>query len=314
MRILITGGAGFVGSHLADKYVADGHEVVVIDNFMNGDMKNIQQLMGKKNFKLVTGDIRDAKLMEELTKGADQVIHLAAQIHVDRSVKEPELTYDINVKGTLNVLEAARKFDTQKVLFASTSEVYGTAQYSPMDEKHPLNSPHPYGASKIAGDRMCNAFTQSYGMNIAIMRCFNGYGPRQKDTGYGGAIPLFANKVLNDQNPVIFGTGEQTRDYVYIKDTVAAYDTIWKYPKPLDGPVNFGTGKEVKIIDIANMIIKIYGKEGKLKPVHVERRAGEVDQLIADATKAHGLGWDAKVNFEEGLRDYLEWYKKYKGF
>lgn len=312
MKILITGGAGFIGSHLSDKYTKEGHTVICLDNFMNGNLMNIRHLLNYRNFKLINGDIRDFDLLEKIMRDVDVVFHLAAQIHVDRSIIEPKLTYEINVLGTQNILEVARMYDVEKIIHASTSEVYGSAQYTPMDENHPLNAPHPYGASKIAADRMCYAYIETYGMNICIMRPFNLYGPRQKDSGYGGAISLFTKRVLSNMPPIIYGDGEQTRDYTYIEDIVEAYDLILNN-KPITEPINFGTGKEIKIIDLANKIIALCGKTGNINPVHVELRPGEVKRLVADISKAKELlGWKPKYTIEGGLKKFIDWYKNYK--
>jgi UDP-glucose 4-epimerase len=312
MKILITGGAGFIGSHLCDKYTKGGQTVLCLDNFMNGNLTNIRHLLNHRNFKLINGDIRDFDLLEKIMRDVDVVFHLAAQIHVDRSIVEPKLTHDINVLGTQNILEVARMYDVKKVIHASTSEVYGSTIYAPMDEKHPLNAPHPYGASKIAADRMCYAYIQTYGMNVCVIRPFNLYGPRQKDTGYGGVISIFTRRILSGIPPIIYGDGQQTRDYTYVDDIIRAYDLILKYKKPLTEPINFGTGQEIKIIDLANMIIKSCGKEKQLKPVHVEERPGEVQRLIADITSAKKIGWKPQYTFEKGLAMYLDWYRNYK--
>lgn len=312
MRMIITGGAGFIGSHLCDKYVKDGHTVLCLDNFINGNLMNIRHLLSYRNFKLINGDIRDFDLLEKITRDVDAIIHLAAQIHVDRSIIEPRLTYETNVLGTQNILEVSRMYDVRKVIHASTSEVYGSAQYSPMDEKHPLSAPHPYGASKIAADRMCHAYVQTYGMNICIMRPFNIYGPRQKDSGYGGAISLFTKRVLSNLPPIIYGDGQQTRDYTYVEDIVTAYDTILNYTKTLEEPINFGTGAEIRVIDLANLIIKLSNKEESITPVHIEQRPGEVKRLIADISKARSIGWEPKYSIEEGLKKFIDWYKNYK--
>jgi len=279
MKMLVTGGAGFIGSHLCDKYVKEGHTVFCLDNFMSGNLINIRHLLDYRNFKLVKGDIRDFDLLEKIMRDVDVVFHLAAQIHVDRSYIEPRLTYDINVIGTQNILEVARIYDAKKVIYASTSEVYGSAQYAPIDEKHPLSAPHPYGASKIAADRMCYAYTQTYGMNISILRLFNVFGSRQRDFGYGGVISIFTRR---------------------------------DHEEPIPEPVNFGSGREVSILDLANMIIDLCGKSGDVKPIHVEPRIGEVERLIADATKAKNLlGWEPKVSLKEGLRAFVQWYRNY---
>ena len=312
MKMLITGGAGFIGSHLCEKYVKDGHTVLCLDNFMSGDLMNIRHLLDYRNFKLVKGDIRDFVLLERVMRDVDVVFHLAAQIHVDRSYIEPRLTYDINVMGTQNILEGARMYDAKRVIYASTSEVYGSAQYVPIDEKHPLNAPHPYGASKIAADRMCYAYIQTYGMDIAILRLFNVFGSRQRDIGYGGVISIFTRRVLNNVPPIIYGDGLQARDYTYIEDAVRAYDLVLNHREPITEPVNFGSGREISILDLANMIIDLCGKKGNIKPVHVEPRIGEVKRLIADATEAKKLlGWEPEYDFKTGLKAFVEWYRSY---
>jgi len=312
MKILITGGAGFIGSHLCDKYTREGHTILCLDNFLSGNLMNVRHLLDYRNFKLIKADIRDYNHLENIMRDVDVVFHLAAQVHVDRSYIEPKLTYEINVMGTQNVLEIARIHDAKKVIHASTSEVYGSAQYVPIDEKHPLDAPHPYGASKIAADRMCHAYQQTYGMNIAILRFFNIFGPRQKDLGYGGVISIFTRRVLSNIPPVIFGDGSQRRDYTYIKDVVNAYDLVLKNNGSLPEPVNFGTGQEVSIKDLAFKIIDLCGKKDTIVPVFVEPRIGEVKRLIANASLAKSLlGWIPEYSLEQGLEDYISWYRQY---
>ena len=312
MRMLITGGAGFIGSHLCDKYTREGHTVLCLDNFMSGNLMNIKHLLDHRNFKLVKGDVGDFDLLEKIVRDVEVIFHLAAQIHVDRSYIEPRLTYDVNVMGTQNILEAAKVHDVKKVICASSSEVYGSAQYAPIDEKHPLNAPHPYGASKIAADRMCFAYTQTYGLNISIARLFNVFGPRQRDIGYGGVISMFTRRVLSNIPPIIYGDGKQTRDYTYIEDAVTAYDLMLNHHEALTEPINFGTGREVSIIELANTIIDCCGKKGNIEPVHVEPRPSEVKRLIADASKAKSLlGWEHEYSLADGLRAFVDWYKIY---
>jgi len=312
MRILITGGAGFIGSHLCDKYTKEGHTVLCLDNFMSGNIINVRHLLDYRNFKLIKGDIRDFELLEKVMRDVDAIFHLAAQIHVDRSYIEPRLTYDVNVIGTQNVLEAAKMSDAKKIIHASTSEVYGSAQYAPIDENYPLNAPHPYGASKIAADRLCYAYARTYGMDISILRFFNIFGPRQRDIGYGGVISMFTKRILINVSPIVYGDGRQTRDYTYIDDAVRAYDLALNHSEPLIEPLNFGTGREISIIDLANKLIDLCGKKGSIKPVHVEPRIGEVEKLVASASKAKELlGWEPKCNLDEGLNEFVQWYKQY---
>ena len=312
MKFLITGGAGFIGSHLCDKYTKEGHTVLCLDNFISGNLMNVRHLLDYRNFKLIKGDIRDLDLLERIIRDIDVVFHLAAQIHVDRSYIEPRLTYDINVTGTQNILEAARMHDAKKLIYASTSEVYGSAQYVPIDESHPLAAVHPYGASKIAADRLCYAYANTYGIDIFIMRFFNIFGPRQRDIGYGGVISIFTRRVLSNMPPIIYGDGQQTRDYTYIEDAIRAYDLVLNQNDPIVEPINFGRGEEVSILDLANKIINLCGRKNNIEPVHVEPRIGEVGRLISDATKAKSLlGWEPKVSLEEGLAKFVQWYKDY---
>lgn len=312
MKMLITGSAGFVGSHLCAKYVKEGHTVFGLDNFSNGNLSNIRDLVNNPKFKLVKGDIRDKALLNSLMPGIDVVIHLAAQIHVDRSLVEPEETWTTNVLGTLNVLESARMHDVEKVIHASSSEVYGPAQYSPMDERHPLDAIHPYGASKVAADRMCFAYNKTYGTNVCIVRCFNLYGPHQKDSGYGGVISIFVKRALAGKPPIIYGSGTQSRDYMYITDAVRAYDYVLEWGRPGYGPINFGTGQCVTINDLALKVCSLSRLD--VAPVHVSARAGEVECLVACNRAAQEvLDWRPTVSIDEGLGFFVNWYKNYRG-
>jgi UDP-glucose 4-epimerase len=310
VKILISGGSGFIGSHLCEKYVKDGHIVFCLDNFLSGSLHNIKHLLDYRNFKLIKGDIRDKALLEKVIHDIEVIFHLAAQIHVDRSYVEPELTWDINVMGTQNVLEMARLYDVRRVIFASSSEVYGTAQYVPIDEAHPLDSPHPYGASKIAADRLCFSYQKTYGMDIAIMRPFNIFGARQRDVGYGAVISIFTKRVLNDIQPIVYGNGHQRREYTYIDDIVRAYDLVLRRIEPLTEPVNFGNGQDVSIKELAEMIIELCGKKETLTPYFDKPRMAEVERLCADATKAKVLlGWQPEVSLVDGLKKFIEWYR-----
>lgn len=314
MKVLITGAAGFLGSHLSEKYASGENIVYALDNLMNGNLNNIRTLLHKKNFKFIHDDIRRDEMYAKLPTDLDAIIHLAAQIHVDRSIVNPAETFQINVDGTLKILEFARMNDIAKVLYASTSEVYGSAEYVPMDEKHPLSAKHPYGVSKIAADRLCYTYNESYDLGIDILRCFNFFGPRQKDTGYGGVIAIFINRVLQNKPPIIYGDGEQTRDYMYVEDAVSAYDKVLnsKGNTGRDG-INFGSGTEISVNKIAELAIKQGASNKDLKPVHVEARPVEVQRLYADTSKAKNiLGFSPKVDFERGLNLLLDWYRNYR--
>lgn len=303
-----------MGSHLSEKYVQDGHIVYSIDNLMNGNLNNIRTLLHKKNFKFIRDDILREELYSKLPTDLDAIIHLAAQIHVDRSIVNPEETFKINVSGTLKILEFARRNDVRKVLHSSTSEVYGSAQKVPMDEDHPLLAKHPYGVSKIAADRACYTYNETYDLGVEIIRCFNFFGPRQKDTGYGGVIAIFVNRVLQNKPPIIYGDGTQTRDYMYVDDAVNAFDKVLKAKGNIarDG-MNFGSGTEISVHDIAQLVIQKAAIDKNLKAIQVEPRPVEVKRLFADISKSKQLlGFYPKVKFEDGLQFLIDWYRNYK--
>lgn len=310
--ILITGGAGFIGSHLAEEYVKRGHTVKVLDDFSSGTVNNIRGLLNYKKFKLIRGDIRNKEVIEKAMSGVDVVFHLAAQIHVDKSIIDPRYTFEVNTFGALNILDSALENDVELVIYASSSEVYGSAQYVPMDEKHPLNPASPYAASKAAADRLCFAYYNTYKLPTVIVRCFNTYGPRQSDIGYAAAVPKFIRRVMQGLPPVIYGNGRQTRDYMYIKDAVKAYDLVLNSYENLGGKViNFGTGEEISINELANKVISLFGRKGKMKPIHVAPRPGEVKRLCADILFAkEELGFEPQHNMVKGLKEFIKWYEE----
>lgn len=314
MKILITGAAGFLGSYLSEKYVNEGHVVYGIDNLLNGNLNNVRTLLHRKNFKFVPDDVRNKDLYPKLPTDLDAIFHLAAQIHVDRSIVNPKETFDINVTGTMNILEYARMNDVNKILFASTSEIYGSAKYVPMNEEHPLAAQHPYGVSKIAADRLCYTYNETYDLGIDIIRCFNFFGPRQKDSGYGGVIAIFINRVLQNKPPIVYGDGNQTRDYMYVDDAVNAYDKVLRSrDNPGKYGINFGTGTEKSVNEIAELVLKFSGNEKNLNPIHVDARPTEVQRLFADISKAkNSLNFVPNIQFEQGISLLMDWYKNYK--
>jgi len=298
MKILITGAAGFIGSHLYEKLKSNGHQVKGVDNFFHSckhpSAKEVQYC-----------DIRYYTNIEPLVKWSDVVFHLAAQIHVDRSITNPQETLDINVIGTMNVLEAVRKFK-KKMVFASSSEVYGTAQFKKIFEQHPLDAQSPYAASKVAGDRLCKSYYDTYGTKVAILRNFNTFGPYQADDSYGGVIGIFTRKALLGKSLKVFGDGEQERDYIPVSDAIRGYEFCIE--KELWGkPVNIGSGSVVKIKWLAEQIIKITNSKSKI--IHVEPRPGEVRRLCADTHLAECLGFKIENNFNKELKKYVKWAK-----
>lgn len=305
LRVFITGAAGFLGSHLGNELKALGAEPYGIA--LRAESYGIDSyLHASKNplkFACERGDVRQKELLLMRAKDADVIVHLAAAINVDWSLVVPDLTFDINVGGTLNVLETARLLD-KKVVFASSSEVYGASQTeNGIDENHSLDGHSPYAASKIAGDRMCKAWRDSYGLDINIVRCFNTFGPWQGNDGYGAVVAKFTRQALAHKPMTVFGTGEQTRDFLYIDDAVQAYllalTTTW------DRPVNFGSGNTVSVLSIAKTISSELGGVFQFGPA----RPGEVTVLRANIDRARSLGWSPKVEFVDGLRRYIAWAK-----
>lgn len=309
MKILITGAAGFIGSHLYQKLKSEGHEVIGIDNFSHASKNQVTQEIYTGD--IIEGLIYDKKLytfssLEHYIKWSDIVYHLAAQIHVDKSIENPSETLDINVNGTLNILEACRKYK-KKLIFASSSEVYGSSQSEFMDEHHPLDAQSPYAASKVAGDRLCKAYIDTYGMDICILRNFNTFGPYQSDGGegssYGAVIGIFTRAALRNEPIRIFGDGEQRRDYMYITDAIQGYEIASKYT----GVLNIGSGIDVSINELAQKIKGLTNSNSEI--LHTEARPGEVRRLCADISRAKGLGFSPVTNLDDHLRTYVEWYK-----
>ena len=274
-----------------------GHEVIGIDNFFHPS-KN------PNNIKIQQLDIRDVNV-ENLVAWADIVYHLAAQIHVDYSIQNPVETFDINVNGTIKILEACRKYG-KKLVFASSSEIYGTAQEDQIAEYHPLRPQSPYAVTKVTGDQLCQVYKDIYGMNIDVIRNFNTFGPFQNDTSYGGVIAIFTKKALENEPLEIYGSGEQQRDYMYIDDALQGY--LMSLTTNLRQPTNFGTGRTISINRLAEMIKSITNSDSPI--VHVAPRPGEVMKLQADITVAKSLGFEPTTDFERDLARYIHWYQE----
>jgi UDP-glucose 4-epimerase len=297
-NVLITGSAGFIGSHLMKSLLADGHNVVGIDNMSHP--------CGNK-VKTEYCDVRYQRDLLPYFQECDIVYHLAAQINVDKSIVNPEETIATNIIGTQNVLELARRARA-RIVFASTSEIYGSSQTDMMPESHPLDCQSPYGASKVAADRLCQAYYKTFGLDVVIVRNFNTFGEYQNDDSYGGVIAKFTKAALSGEPLFIFGSGNQERDYMYIDDAIQAYRLITKAPR--GSVINFGSGKTVRVIDIALKILEITGSMSTI--VMTGERPGEVQRLCADISKARELGFSPKTDFSRDLEKYIAWYKRNK--
>lgn len=303
MKILITGGAGFQGSHLTERLINLGHEVAVLNTLTPQASQNKKYLEGKAE--IIWGSITDAEITEKAVRGKDIVFHLGARVNVDESILHPWETIETNVRGTFNVLEAVRKNDT-RMIHTSTCEVYGTPEKVPILENAELRPMSPYAASKAAADRLCFAYAQTYKIPVTIARFFNIFGERQKESNFGAVIPIFVGKALRGETISVFGTGTQTRDYVYIFDVIRAYELLLQHPELSGEVINFGTGVGTAIKDIAEHI----GKNLNGNVTYVEGRPGEASDMIADNTKAKRLlDWEPQVSFYEGLDRYIAWRK-----
>ena len=303
--ILITGGAGFQGSHLAEHFHKKGHEITILNTFSD----RAKVLLGQLNlpWHCVWGSITDRELVEKTIRDHDVVFHLAARINVDESIKDPEAFLATNVYGTYNVLEAVKKYDN-RLIFASSCEVYGApTEHILVNEKTELRPHSPYAASKAAADRLCFSYYKTYGINVTIVRPFNIYGERQKEGPGGAAVAIFVRKSLQNEPIIIFGDGSQTRDYLNIDDLVRAYDMVFQHKELAGETINFGTGKETSIREIAEYVSKKLNTNIEYK----ESRLGEVKSFVAaDITKARSLGFEPRVNIWDGIDRYIEWRKQ----
>jgi UDP-glucose 4-epimerase len=307
-RILVTGGAGFIGSHLAQALVDDGNAVSVLDNFSTGHPANLAGF--RERITLHEVDLRDAAGVAAAVAGQDYVFHEAALASVPRSVKDPVTTNAVNVAGTLNVLVAARDAGVKRVVYAGSSSAYGNSEVSPKHEElvpHPLS---PYAVSKLVGEHYCRAFSEVYGLETVSIRYFNVFGPRQDpDSPYAAVIPIFAAKLLAGEPPVIDGDGEQTRDFTYVANVVAGNIKAMAAPRTNGEAVNVACGGAYSVLELFRQIRDRLGVD--IEPIHGPRRAGDVDHSMADITRARALlGYEPVVDFAEGLGITVDWYRE----
>ena len=306
-RYLVTGGAGFIGSHLCEKLLSMGHHVTCLDNFYNGNLNNTRGLFNNKNFYFVEGDVLDRDLLKEAAAACDHIFHLAAQIHVEKSIIRPAETLQINLYGTKNLLDICTKNKNISMTFASSAEVYGEAE-GEHDEKSPLSPQSPYAASKVAAEALCASYFHTYGTNVRIIRNFNTFGPKQKSSGYGSVIAIFARRALENKPLIVYGDGLQTRDYQYIEDAVNGY--ILSLQIPAGEIVNTGYGADHKIVDIAKEIIKIVDSHSSI--VFAEPRPGEVRKLRSNVDKIAAYGYTPQYSLSQGLQKYIKWLVKFE--
>lgn len=305
MRVLVTGGAGFIGSHIVDAVIARGERVAVLDNLSSGRLENIDPRVN-----LYHGDTRDAGFVRETlrTERPDFVIHQAAQIDVQVSVDDPLTDAAVNIMGTLNLLEACRTYEVQKVVYASSAAVYGTPQYLPVDEKHPVNPLSGYGISKHTVEHYLAVYRALYGLNYTALRYANVYGPRQDATGEGGVVAIFASLLLRGRPPRIFGDGMQTRDFVHVHDVARA--NLAALEAGDEGIYNVSTGRPTTVNWLFETLRDIAGSD--VEPLYEPPREGDIQHSYLDpGAAASGLGWRARTGLEDGLRQTVDFYRQW---
>ncbi len=305
--ILITGGAGFVGSTIADQLLAAGAaEVRVLDNFVRGTRRNLEQAERSGNLVLIEGDIRNPDTVDAATWGVDYIFHQAA-LRITRCAEAPRDGIEVLVNGTLNVLESAVRHNIKKIVAASSASVYGNPQYLPMDENHPFNNRTLYGAAKIANEQMYRSYQEMFGLQYVALRYFNVYGPRMDLDGvYTEVMVRWMDAIQAGQPPKIFGDGAQSMDFVYIED-VARANIVALMSDQTDEVFNVGTGVQTTLLELSRLLLKIYGSE--LTPEHLApRTVNNVQARRADVAKAERLlGFKAGVDLETGLRALVQW-------
>jgi UDP-glucose 4-epimerase len=301
---LVTGGAGFIGSHVVEALVGRGARVRVLDDLSTGREENLAAVADQ--VELVVGDVVDPEVASAAVAGCEYVIHLAAIASVQASLETPRRTHRVNVDGTLTVLEAARRAEVQRVIFASSAAIYGDHTALPLSECLPPISLSPYAASKAAGESYCRAFWASYDLPTVTLRFFNVYGPRQDpNSPYSGVISVFADRMSCGGRPIIYGDGEQTRDFVYVKDVVRSVLAACERDAAVGGVFNIANGQQTSVLELVEVLNRILGSE--LQPQFAPPRAGEVRYSQADVRRAReALGIDAQVPLEEGLRDLVQ--------
>jgi UDP-glucose 4-epimerase len=306
---LVTGGAGFIGSHLVERLLAQGEKVRILDNLDTGKKDNLAGSYKKIDF--CKGDIRDGNTVKKALKGVDYVLHIAAQRSVPRSVDDPLATNEINVHGTLNLLWWAKELGVRRLVYASSSSVYGDSQDMPLKESHTPSPVSPYAISKLVGEYYCEAFYKLYGLETVSLRYFNVFGPRQDPySQYANVVPIFIKAGLEDRQIEVHWDGLQSRDFTYIEDTANATLLAATAPKAVGRAFNVGCGREYSILDLLRRIEKIIGKP--IKYVHTEARKGDVRRTLADISLAEELlGYKVTVGFEEGLVRTAEWFKSH---
>ncbi|MDZ4182266.1 MAG: SDR family oxidoreductase [Candidatus Cloacimonadaceae bacterium] len=308
MKYLVTGGAGFIGSNIVKELLKQGNEVRVLDNFATGKRENILSQMKSPRLTMIEGDLRSFHIVRSAVKGVDYILHQGALPSVPRSINDPITSNDVNILGTLNILEAAKEFGVKRVVLASSSSIYGNSENLPKIESMPINPMSPYALTKYAQERYCQIFYQLYGLETVSLRYFNVFGPNQDPTSqYSAVIPKFIKLIMQDREPVIYGDGSQSRDFTYVENNVWANIQACTAEKAPGEVINIACGQRFTLIELVQMINEILGKN--IEPRFEHDRAGDVKHSLAGIEKAREvLGYEVKVDFREGLRRTVEYF------
>lgn len=304
-KVLVTGGAGFIGSNLVKKLLQEGNSVTVLDSFLSGHHENLEPF---PSIRIIEGDVRDRNAVETAIKGAEVVFHLAASVGNKRSIDLPITDAEINVLGTLNVLEAARNEGVRKIVASSSAGIFGELKTLPIKEDHPIEPDSPYGCTKLCEEKLCLSYAKLYDIEAVCLRYFNVYGPNQRFDAYGNVIPIFVFRMFNTEPIVIFGDGEQTRDFVHVDDVIQA-NMKAANAKGVSGAFNIASGTRVTINELVKMITKDNSSR-KVEVIYADERPGDVRHSVADISLANQMiGYQPTVELENGIREYVEWVK-----
>lgn len=305
---LVTGGCGFIGSHICEALVAEGHSVRILDNLSSGNMQNVEHLKGK--VEVIIEDICHPAEVEKAANGVDYIFHEAALVSVFDSVDRPELNHDVNLTGTFNVMQAARKHSVKRVVMASSAAIYGNDPALPKTELMRPQPESPYAIGKIVGEYYLRVYSQLFGVQAVSLRYFNVYGPRQNPKSfYSGVISKFTDDIKNGRTPTIFGDGQQTRDFVFVKDVVQANLLAMHSDEAGHGEAfNVGTGRNVSLLDLLGILGELTGKQ--ISPVFKPARAGDIRHSVSDISAAkRDLGYAPAFSLKQGLGELLKWMK-----
>ncbi len=308
MKYLVTGGAGFIGSNIVKELLRQGQEVRALDNFATGKRENILPLLRNPKLTLIEGDLRSFHIARAAVKGVDYILHQGALPSVPRSINDPITSNDVNVLGTLNILEAAREFGVKRVVCASSSSIYGNSETLPKVETMPVNPMSPYALTKYAQERYCQIFHQLYGLETVSLRYFNVFGPNQDPTSqYSAVIPKFIRLIQQEREPIIYGDGLQSRDFTFVENNVWANIQACTAEKAAGEVINIACGERYTLLDLVRMINEIMGKN--VEPRFEPERPGDVKHSLAGIEKARQLlGYEVRVDFKTGLERTIDFF------